>query len=122
MHKEYLGKNYHSRIRKMLTVNETILPNSVIDADINIGAMKMLIAPAIDKMQMQGKAVNTEEKFNQLSNAALYYLCGVLCLAMKSRTSAPPFNVPKYKKNWNKKRERYMQKGNLLIQGLMRMG
>lgn len=69
-----------------------------------------------------GKQINTEEKFNQLSNAAIYYLCGILCMAMKSRTSTPPFNLPKYKKNWDKKRKNYMQKGNMLMQGLMMGG
>ncbi|HHX60999.1 MAG TPA: hypothetical protein GX707_09860 [Epulopiscium sp.] len=119
MHEEYLGKGYHNKIRKMLTCNEELLPDRIIDADGNIGAMKILITPTIEKMQLNGKKIDTEEKFNQLSNVALYYLCGILCMAMKSRTSAPPFNIPKYKKNWNKKQKGYMQKGNQLMMGLM---
>lgn len=122
MYKEYLGEGYHDRIRKMLTCDETLLPNRIIDADLNIGGMKKLIAPAIEKMQMFGKRVDSEEKFKLLSDAALYYLCGILCMAMKSRTSSPPFNVPKYKKRWDKKQVGYMQKGNLIMQGLMNMG
>jgi hypothetical protein len=122
MYKEYLGEGYHEKIRKMLTCDETLLPDSIIDADANIGAMKKLIAPAIEKMQMFGKEVDSEEKFKLLSDAALYYLCGILCMAMKSRTSAPPFNLSKYKKRWDKKRDGYMQKGNQYMQGLMNMG
>lgn len=122
MYEEYLGEGYHDKIRKMLTCDEILLPNRIIDADLNIGAMKRLIAPAIEKMQMFGKYVDSEGKFNLLSQAALYYLCGILCVAMKSRTSSPPFNIPKYKKRWDKKRDGYMQKGNLAMQRLMCMG
>jgi hypothetical protein len=122
MYREYLGEGYHERIRKMLVADETLLPNSIIDADLNIGGMKQLITPAMEKMQMLGGQVDTEEKFKLLSEAAVYYLCGILCMAMKSRTSAPPFNVKKYKKEWGKKQTGYMTKGNNLMMGLMRMG
>lgn len=119
MYKEYLGEGYHEKIRMMLTADTTLLADKIIDADANIGAMKKLIAPAIEKMQMFGKEIDTAEKFNQLSNAALYYHCGILCVAMKSRTSAPPFNLPKYKKRWDKKQIGYMQKGNLIMKALL---
>lgn len=122
MHEEYLGEGYHEKIRKMLTTDDTLLPDRIIDADTNIGAMKMLIGPTLNSMSMLGNKVNSKQKFNQLSNAALYYLCGILCVAMKSRTSSPPFNIAKYKKRWDKKREGYMQKGNNLMIGLRRMG
>ena len=119
MHREYLGEKYHSKIRKMLTLNKEVLPDRIIDANSNIGAMKLLIAPYLEGMHLAGKKVDTEEKFNQLSQAALYYLCGILCMAMKSRTSAPPFNVKKYQKNWDEKQKGYMEKANFLMQGLM---
>jgi hypothetical protein len=119
MYKEYLGEGYHEKIRKMLTVDDTLLPDKIIDADLNIGGMKRLIAPAIEKMQVFGKNVDTEEKFKLLSDAALYYLCGILCMAMKSRTSAPPFNLSKYKKRWDKKKDGYMQKGNAYLKALL---
>ena len=95
---------------------------SIIDAEYNIGAMKMLIAPAVEKMQMQGKFIDTDAKYKTLTDIAIYYLCAILCVAMKSRTSAPPFDVKKYQKRWDKKQAKYVQKGNVLIQGLMRMG
>ncbi|OZV12352.1 hypothetical protein CIW83_09655 [Tissierella sp. P1] len=122
MYKEYLGEGYHDKVRKMLSLNEEILPNSVIDADANIGGMKMLLAPAMDKLTATGKKIDTEQKYNQLQQAGIYYLAGILCMAMKSRTSAPPFNIPKYKKNWDKKQKGYMQKGNTLMQELMMGG
>jgi hypothetical protein len=118
MYKEYLGEGYHQKVRQMLTCDETLLPDRIIDAPANIGAMKQLITPTIEKMNMMGNNIDTEKKFNQLSSAALYYLCGILCMSMKSRTSAPPFNVKKYQKAWDKKRAGYMQKGNLLMEGL----
>ncbi len=120
MYAEYLGEGYHDEIRKRLTLPEEVLPDSVIDAEYNIGAMKQLITPAIEQMQIVGKRIDTEDKFNALSQMALYYLCGVLCVAMKSRTSAPPFNIKKYQKRWDKKRTNYMRKGNLIMQGLVR--
>lgn len=119
---DYLGAGYHKKLRSMLTADETLLPDRIIDADLNIGAMKRLIAPALEKMQMFGNKVDDEKKFNQLSAAALYYLAGILCIAMKSRTSASPFNLPKYKKRWDKKREGYMEKANNLMMGFGRMG
>ena len=122
MYKEYLGEGYHERIRKMLTCNEELLPNRIIDADANIGAMKILITPALEKMTLTGKQIDTEEKFKQLSDVAVYYLCGILCMAMKSRASAPPFNVKKYQKNWDKKQKGYMEKGNKLMMGFIKGG
>jgi hypothetical protein len=118
MYKEYLGEGYHEKIRKMLTADETLLPDRIIDADLNIGAMKMLITPAMEKMAIHGKTVNTEEKYNTLATAALHYLAGVLCLALKSRTAVPPYN--KFKRNWDKKRGKFMDRGNRLMLELIR--
>lgn len=122
MYKEYLGEGYHDRIRKMLTCNKELLPNSIIDAENNIGAMKMLIAPAVEKMQTQGKFIDTDEKYKSLTDVAIYYLCAILCMAIKSRTSTPPFDKKKYQKRWEKKQTKYVQKANILMQGLMHMG
>lgn len=122
MYKEYLGEGYHDRIRKMMTCDKELLPDRIIDAEYNIGAMKMLIAPAVEKMQMQGKFIDTDAKYKTLTDIAIYYLCAILCVAMKSRTSAPPFDKKKYQKQWEKKQTKYVQKANILMQGLMRMG
>lgn len=122
MYEEYLGPDYHNRIRKMLTCNEELLPNRIIDADLNIGGMKQLLSPYVENIQLHGKKIDAEQKYKQLTDSALYYLCGILCMAMKSRTSAPPYNLKKYQKRWDKKREGYIKKGNMLMQGLMSMG
>lgn len=47
MYKEYLGEDYYTKVRKMLTANEELLPNRIIDADLNIGGMKQLLAPRV---------------------------------------------------------------------------
>lgn len=114
MYEEYLGEGYHAEIRKRLCLPEEVLPNSVIDADYNIGAMKGLLSSVLET-----RKIDSEEKFNQLSQVAVHYLSGILCMAMKSRTSAPPFNLRKYQKNWDKKQKNYMAKGNKIMQGLM---
>lgn len=113
MYKEYLGEGYHDKIRKMMTLPEEVLPNSVIDADVNIGGMKHLLSPIYETVKDVEKYQPTIERI------AVYYLCGILCMAMKSHTSAPPFNKKKYQKNWDKKRINYMTKGNKLMMGLM---
>jgi len=120
-YEEYLGLGYRDKVRKMLTVDKVLLPDRIIDADLNIGAMKMLIAPVVEEMQKFGKFVNTEKKYKQLNDAALNYLAGVLCMALKSRTSASPFDTQEYKRNWDKKREKFMRYGNAQLMGLMQM-
>lgn len=113
MYEQYLGEDYHNKIRKMLTLNEEVLPNRIIDAPLNIGGMKQMLSPALEK-------INVEKYTETINNIAVYYLCAVLCMAMKSRTSAPPYNLKKYQKNWDKKQKGYMQKGNMLMQGLVK--
>jgi hypothetical protein len=122
MYKEYLGEGYHEKVRKAITADEKLLPDSIIDADINIGAMKKLVAPVVEEMQRFGKLVDDKKKYEQLQGAALNYLCGILCMALKSRTSSPPYDIPEYKRNWDKKRDKFMRYANSQMIGLMRMG
>lgn len=122
MYEEYLGKGYHTKIRKKLSVDDVLLPDSIIDAEANIGAMKNLVAPAIETMQRFGRFVNPDKKYGQLQGAALDILCGVLCVALKSRTSSPPYDTTEYKRNWDKKREKFMRYGNMQLMELMKMG
>jgi hypothetical protein len=117
MYSEFLGEGYHDKIRKMLVADKDLLPDSIIDADLNINAMKSIIGKSLSE-----RNITDEKELNQLTTAAIYYLCGVLCMALKSRTSAPPYNISKYQKNWDKKRKGYMQKGNLLVLGLRKDG
>lgn len=119
MYREYLGEGYHDKVRKLLKAGDKLLPDRIIDAGVNIGAMKRIIAPVVDKRNVFYGGIHTEEDFNKLSEAAVYILCGVLCTALKSCTSAPPYNAPEYKKNWDKKWDKLMKKGNLLIRRLL---
>lgn len=114
MYKEYLGEDYHDEVRKILSVKEGLCPDRMIDAEYNIGAMKELIAPAIEKMELQGKKVNSEKQYNTLSLAARYYLAGVLCLPLRSMSKVDK----RYKRNWDKKMRKCMERGNQLIQWL----
>lgn len=110
MYQEYLGENYHNVIRKILFADEKLCPDSMIDAPINIEAMKGMLSPAIPKLK--GK-VDSELKFNLLSKIARYYLAGILCIPIQSRIKVPPFNIPKYTgKNWAKKQKKCMEKAN----------
>lgn len=109
MYSEYLGENYHNVIRKVLFADEKLCPDSMIDADINIGAMKEMLTPAI--LKLKGK-VRDEQKFALLSKIARYYLAGVLCLAIQSRIKTPPFNISRYKRDWRKKMNKCMEKAN----------
>ena len=122
MYEYYLGKGYHAKIRKKIGCDGKLLPDSIIDADINIGAMKGLVAPAIETMQGFGKFVDNGKKYAMLQEAALNYLCGVLCVALKSRTSSPPYDTSEYKRNWDKKKEKFMRYGNSQLMELIRMG
>lgn len=122
MYEEYLGEGYHEKVRKMLTADDKLLPNSIIDADVNIGAMKRLVAPAIETMQRFGRFVDDKKKYDQLQVAALNCLCGILCFALKSRTSSPPYDIPEYKRNWDKKRDKFMRYANSQMLQLVKMG
>lgn len=122
MYKEYLGEGYHEKVRKMLTVDDVLLPDRIIDADANIGAMKQLVSPALETMQRFGKFVNTEKQYKRLQEAALHMLCAVLCLALESRTSTPPYDGPEYQRKWDKKRDKFLRYGNAQLVELMKMG
>ncbi len=107
MYEEYLGEGYHDVIRKMLTADEKLCPNTMIDADLNIGAMKMLIGQALKYKTID----KTELTFQIMQKAARYYLASLLCVAIQSRIKSPPFHLAKYKKNWQKKQRKFNQKG-----------
>ena len=121
MYNEYLGENYHDIIRKILTADDTLCPDSIIDAPLNIGAMQMLTKQALERMMRHGKRVDNEQMFNQLQTAAQYYLAGVLCSAIQSRVKVPPF-VKYARKNWKKKQKKCMEKGWQAMRVLMQMG
>lgn len=122
MYAEFLGEGYCDKIRKMLTVDDKILPDTIINSDNNIGGMKQLIAPILETSMAIGRFVETDEQYKDLQDVAVYYLCGILCDVMRSRSSVEPFNEKKYQKRWNKKQKGYMQKGNVVMTRVIRSG
>jgi hypothetical protein len=118
MYEEYLGEKYHDAIRKILGADEILCPDSMIDAPINIEAMKGMISPAVPKLK---SIIDSELKFALLSKIARYYLAGILCVAIQSRIKVPPFNIPKYtRKDWAKKQKKCMEKANNDLMRLLR--
>lgn len=107
----------------MLTADEKLLPDSIINAPLNIEGMKRMIQSVVEskagKYSSITDFIKDEEQYKKLQEASIYYLAGVLCVALKSRTSAPPFNIKKYQRPWDKKRENYMKKGNLIMLQLL---
>jgi len=123
MHETFFGERYHDKVRQMLKADNVLLPNCVIDADTNIGGAKIIVQRQLEYYE---KAFENFKEgsmaFKKLQSAALYFLSGILCLAMQSRTSTPPFSIPKYKKNWDAKRNECITRGNLLVRELVKMG
>lgn len=108
MYAEHLGPDYHQKLRKLLTVDEKVLPDSMIDAEANIGAMRLIINDALGPVP----AVNLAT-LRRLQEAGFYVLAAVLCVALKSRTAVVPFQD--YKRNWDKQRAEYMVKAQRLL-------
>ncbi|MDD5486700.1 MAG: hypothetical protein PHW65_04020 [Dehalococcoidales bacterium] len=122
MYEEYLGEGYHETARLILGADQDLLPNSIVDADLNISAMKMMMAAFFEQKPMTVMSKITEAQDKLITKAALYYLAAVLCVALKSRTAVPPFNTFRYKKDWEKKRKKCADKGNKLLMRVLLMG
>ena len=115
MYQEFLGENYHDTIRKILHAKEDLVTDTMIDADINIGAMRGMIAPAIEKLQLHDK-VDNEYKFSLIQKVARNYLAGILCLPLVNRGKRL-----KSRSDWEKKRKKCMEKGNKALMQLVSM-
>lgn len=123
MYSDYLGPDYHDRVRKLLTADDIICNNRMIDSDIIIGAMKRILAPYLEgapgfvlgdnKVQ-----VENEEDYAVFQQAALFILAGILCPPIISRAKVPPFLGQKYQKNWKKKQAKLMQRGHMWLESL----
>ena len=118
MYEFLLGEGYHDVIRKILNADDYLVPNSMIDADLNIGALRMLMAGQLDKLQITGNLAYSDNKSKSLYEACRYYLAGILCVAIRSRVNSSQF--VKYRhRNWDKKRDKCMAKGTAHIARLM---
>lgn len=107
--KDYLGENYHEEIREILKADEALLPDRIIDAEINIGAANMILKGMLESCV----AINSNRRRERVSRAAKLYLCGVLCLPLNSRTKVEPFL--KYRKDWEYHRQKNMDKANKIM-------
>lgn len=109
MLKTYLGENYHDEIREILKADDVLLPDRIIDAELNIGAANMILEGMLESCV----AINSDRRRERVSRAAKFYLCGVLCLALNSRTKVEPFL--KYRINWEFHRRKNMDKANKIM-------
>ena len=114
MIKDYLGENYHDEIREILKADEVLLPDSIIDAELNMGAANMILQGMLESCV----PINSVRRKERVSRAAKCYLCGVLCLALNSRTKVEPFL--KYRMNWEYHRRKNMDKANKIMLKLFR--
>jgi len=112
--KNYLGENYHDEIREMLKADDVLLPGRIIDAELNIEAANMILNGMLESCVV----INSDRRRKRVSQAAKLYLCGVLCLALNSRTKVEPFL--KYRKDWEYHRRKNMEKANAIMLKLFR--
>ena len=107
LYAEYLGAGYVDEVRKMLGVNDDLVPDSMVNAEYNIGAMRMIIGEQLRKNA--DKLKGDEEEFAVVQKASRHCLCAVLCTAIISRVKNPTFSKYRHR-NWKKKREKHMEK------------
>lgn len=115
-YKQFMGEDYHNKIRTLLQANEELLPDRIIDADLHIGTMRKMIQDRVGAKYDMGLIPKSEELFNLVQEAARYLLAGIICSALKSRTAVPPFK--KYERNWKKKQLKLMQRYELFMRNI----
>jgi hypothetical protein len=123
MYSDYLGEGYHDRVRKLLTADDKICTDRMIDSDVVIGAMKRILAPYLEgapcfTVTDNKVRVKNEEDYAKFQQAALYILAGALCSPIASRAKVQPFLGFKYQKNWKKKQAKLMEKGHTWLESL----
>ena len=126
MYEKYFGEDYYDKVRKMLTADHVLLPDSIIDAEVNVGAALGLLSSVLDKTWAKRAMENKPDISSQdadaislMRQAAIHYLCGVLCVALRSRTKTPPFNTKEHIRRWGKKRGQHMKKGDNIMAQLL---
>lgn len=107
--KDYLGANYHDEIRELLKADDILLPDRIIDAELNIGAANIILEGMLESCV----SINSDRRKERVSRAAKLSLCGVLCLPLSSRTKVGPFL--KYRKDWEYHRQKNMGKANKIM-------
>ncbi|MFA6729094.1 MAG: hypothetical protein WCS17_12900 [Prevotella sp.] len=114
MLKEYLGDNYHDSIRELLKADDYLLPDSIIDAELNVGATKIII----DGMLESCVQINSERRKERVSRAVKLTHCAVLCTMLKSRTKNKMF--ANYRRDWEYKRKQCMDKADKIMFKLLK--
>lgn len=110
VYEEFLGKNHHERMRKLMGADNTFLPDSIIDAPLNIETMRSIVQGQFKRCHMDiVQSVTTNEQAAILMDIGFYFLAMVLCPALKSRSKNPDF-VRYRDKNWDKRLRNYQQK------------
>ena len=122
MYEYYLGEGYHKKVRKLIRADKAICPDSMIDADYNMGAMRVVVAPCIEQMQLKGIEF-TDESYELFKEMCLCALGSILCIPLYSKTKVPPFNKPKYQViDWQKQQSNCNRKYRDILKVLMKMG
>lgn len=109
-YEDFLGSRYHERMRKLLKADETFLPDSVIDAPLNIETMRTIVQGqfASDHIDI-ARSVTTKEQSELLVETGFYFLAMVLCPALKSRCKTSGFE--EYRGvNWNARAKHNQEK------------
>ena len=109
MLKGYLGDNYRDSIREMLKADDRLLPDSIIDAELNVGATKLII----DGMLESCVQINSEVRKEKVGRAVKLVHCAVLCTMLKSRTKNELF--ANYRRDWESKRKQCMDKADKIM-------
>ena len=109
MLKTYLGDNYHDVIRETLKADDYLLPDSIIDAELNVGATKIIIEGMLESCV----PINNEARKERVSRAVKLYHCAVLCTMLKSRTKNELY--AKYRKDWEGKRKQCIERANKIM-------
>ena len=112
--KNYLGENYHDEIRDILKADDVLLPDSIIDAELNMGAANMMLEGMLESCVV----INSDKRRERVNKAAKFYLCGALCVMLTSRTKVEPFL--KYRRDWEYHRQKNMDKANKIMLKLFR--
>ena len=106
---DYLEPNYHDSIRKFLGADEFLLPNQIIDAELNIGAAGIILEGVLESC----KPINSDARKEKVSRASKLYLCAVLCTMLKSRTKNKMF--ADYRRDWESKRKQCIDKADKIM-------
>ena len=114
MYEEFLGADYHDAVRKILIIGVDKVPDSVIDAELNINTMRGFISPFVLKMKEKGKTHYTASEYELLQKAARYYLAAIIAVMLRSKQKTKT-NINR----WEKKRVKCMEKAARAMYQLM---